>query len=190
MNYPSEGALKSWVKGRVKKGRYKHILGVYEIVDRLAQRYSADSRRLRIAALLHDCARDMPREALLEVAEANGLEIRPFDRTNPILLHGPVAANIAREEWGITDVEILESISYHTSGKPGMSDFEKIFFIADKIEPTRSYQGVEQLRKKVLDNLEEGFRMVVDSVVSHQQRKGNVIDPRMIELYQALTANP
>ena len=57
----------------------------------------------------------------------------------PEILHGPVGAWIAEHEFNITDEDILNAIRFHTTGRAGMSKLEKIIYIADMIEPNRTF---------------------------------------------------
>lgn len=86
----------------------------------LARLYGVDEEKVCTAALLHDYAKQLPSDRLLAKAQAYGLEIGDFERAHPDLLHGPVAAKMAEEEFAIHDPDILEAITYHTTGKVGM----------------------------------------------------------------------
>lgn len=124
----------SWLKGNLDEERLLHSLGCAQCAVELAQRYNIDEKRAYVAGLLHDCAKCLDKEKLVEIAQT--IEgIKEDERSNIKVIHAPVSAYLAETEFGITDEEILSSIRWHTLGKRDMSMFEKIIFLADKIEP-------------------------------------------------------
>lgn len=124
----------SWLKGNVDEERLLHSLGCAQTAVELAQQFGVDEKRAYVAGLLHDCAKCLEKDKLIELAqEIEGL--KEDERSNVKVIHAPVSAYIAKEEFGVEDEEILSSIRWHTLGKVNMSLFEKIIFLADKIEP-------------------------------------------------------
>ena len=73
------------------------------------------------------------------------------------------------------DKEMCEAISIHTTGKPNMSMFLKIIFIADKIDETRSYEGVEELRKLAFENIDKAILKNIDSTIEINMKKERII---------------
>lgn len=146
----------NYLAENLSKGRLKHILGVAETAINLAINYGADPQKAELAGLLHDCAKEWKKEALLAKAESHNLIWDKTDILNPHLLHSRVGALIAAEEFDIQDTEILNAITQHTLGKPNMSLLEKILFVADIIEPNRplawSAPVKEALEKNGLNN--------------------------------------
>ena len=69
------------------------------------------------------------------------------------LLHGPVGAQIARMRYHVSDTHILNAIRYHTTGRAGMNALELAIFVADAIEPTRKYPGLELVREQAQEDL-------------------------------------
>lgn len=124
----------SWLKGNVDEERLLHSLGCAQTAVELAQKFGVDEKRAYVAGLLHDCAKCLEKDKLVELAkEIEGL--KEDERSNVKVIHAPVSAYLAKEEFGVEDEEILSSIRWHTLGKVNMSLFEKIIFLADKIEP-------------------------------------------------------
>lgn len=149
----SNETIRKKVSEKLSYHRMQHTLGVEMTARQLARLHGVDENKACTAALLHDYAKQMDGRALLEKAEALGMEIGAFEKEHPDLLHGPVAARMAREECGVTDEDILEAIACHTTGKVGMGKLAQILYLADAIEPHRKYEGVEQLRRLSLSNL-------------------------------------
>lgn len=138
--------INNWLKENLSDERYIHTLGTADCAKELAKKYNLDCEKAYQAGLLHDCAKCFSNEKLLEIIKEN-LEVEEAEMLNYKTLHAPVSAYIAENEFEITDKEILSAIRWHTLGKLDMSDFEKLVFIADKIEPnTRDKEYSEKIR--------------------------------------------
>lgn len=124
----------SWLKNNLNEKRYIHTLGTAECAKELAEKFNLDSEKAYLAGLLHDCAKCFSNEKLLDIIHQH-LNVEECEMLNYKTLHAPVSAYIAEKEFKVTDKKILSAIRWHTLGKLDMTDFEKIVFIADKIEP-------------------------------------------------------
>ena len=137
---------KKQLKENLSEERYIHTLGTADCAKELAQKFGFDEEKAYTAGLLHDCAKCFTNEKLLEIIKKH-LNVEECEMLNYKTLHAPVSAYIAQKEFGITDKEILSAIRWHTLGKLDMTDFEKIIFIADKIEPnTRDKEYSDKIR--------------------------------------------
>ena len=140
-----------WLKNNLNEKRYIHTLGSADCAKELAKQFKLNQDKAYLAGLLHDCAKCFPNEKLLDIIHKH-LDVEECEMLNYKTLHAPVSAYIAETEFKITDKEILSAIRWHTLGKLDMTDFEKIVFIADKIEPnTRD----EEYSAKIRDLLSE-----------------------------------
>ncbi len=140
-----------WLKNNLNEKRYIHTLGTADCAKELAKQFKLNQDKAYLAGLLHDCAKCFPNEKLLDIIHKH-LDVEECEMLNYKTLHAPVSAYIAETEFKITDKEILSAIRWHTLGKLDMTDFEKIVFIADKIEPnTRD----EEYSAKIRDLLNE-----------------------------------
>lgn len=147
--------INNWLKENLSEERYFHTLGTADCAKELAQKFNLNPDKAYIAGLLHDCAKCFSNEKLLEVIKEH-LQVEESEMQNYKTLHAPVSAYIAEKEFGITDLEILSAVRWHTLGKLDMTDFEKIVFIADKIEPnTRDKEYSDKIR--TLLNEENGL---------------------------------
>lgn len=135
-----------WLKENLNEKRYIHTLGTADCAKELAQKFSLNSEKAYLAGLLHDCAKCFSNEKLLDIIHQH-LDVEECEMLNYKTLHAPVSAYIAEKEFKITDKEILSAIRWHTLGRLDMTDFEKIVFIADKIEPnTRDKEYSDKIR--------------------------------------------
>ena len=180
--------LMGWLKNNLSKERYEHSLGTADSAKLLAEQYGEDVEKAYVAGLLHDCAKCFTTEKLLEIIESN-LDIEEAEKENYKTLHAPVSSFIAKTEFGVEDVEILSAIRWHTLGNPNMSTFEKIIFLADKIEnrtretwyadPIREYLKEENgLNKAMLQCYKQTIKSLVDRDLK--------ICPLTIEIYNSL----
>lgn len=152
----------------------------------LARRFGAAEEQAGAAGLLHDLARALSPEALLKAADRSGIVVDEIERRNPILLHGPVAAEQVRQELGITDRALLDAIRYHTTGRAGMSPLEMVVYLADLIEPGRNYPGVEGLRELAGEDLVVACRAGLEQTLRYCLDQGWLIHPRSLEARNAL----
>ena len=143
--------IKKWLKENLNDERYLHTLGTADCAKQLAQKYNLNGEKAYLAGLLHDCAKCFSKEKLIDIINKN-LKVDESEMLNYKTLHAPVSAYIAKTKFGITDKEILSAIRWHTLGQLNMTEFEKIIFLADKIEPnTRD----KEYSKKIITILEE-----------------------------------
>ena len=168
------------LSGMISEFRLQHSLAVRSIAIEMARIFGADVEKASLSALLHDCARDLSGADLLKKAKAAGIAITEVDEMLPELLHAPVGALLVQEEFGITDPEIVQAISYHTVGAVKMTVLEKIIFTADLIEPSR--QGnLEMVRKLAYTDLDEALLAAYDFTLGIIIKSGSVIHHQTIE---------
>ena len=172
----------------LSKGLFEHILRVEEIGVRLAGAHGIDVLKVRTGSLLHDLARAKHPEELLAMAESFGIEVGPLEERMPIFLHGPVAACLARERYGIEDWEILEAVRAHTTGRAGMGPVARVVFLADKLDPTkdRRYPFNAELREVARSDLDQAIRLFLDGDISGHLGQGGVVHPASVELRNEL----
>ncbi len=123
----------SWLKGNLDEKRLLHSLGCAQQAASFAEVFGLDTKKAYIAGLLHDCAKCIEKDKILEIAK--NLDLDENEVNNAKIVHAPVSAYLARNEFGVTDNEILSAIRWHTLGRLDMTIFEKIVFLSDKIEP-------------------------------------------------------
>ena len=141
-----------WLKDNLNDERYFHTIGTAQCAKELAVKYDLDCEKAYLAGLLHDCAKCFSNEKLLDIIHQN-LDVEECEMLNYKTLHAPGSAYIAEKEFNVKDKEILSAIRWHTLGKLEMSDFDKIIFLADKIEPnTRDKEYSDKIRSILEEN--------------------------------------
>lgn len=166
--------------------RFKHSIGVMQTAVELAVLYGADKQKAELAGLLHDCARELSNEQILDACAKNNIPVDSICKMDPKLLHGPVGTVVAKEEYGIEDEEILSAIYCHTTGGKDMSMLDKIIFLADYIEPGRDFSGVDKVRQAVYEGLDKGMVVSLVSIIKHLLKKRGLIQADTIDTWNCI----
>ena len=169
----------------LKHKRIPHVLGTEQEAIRLAERYGADVEKARRAALLHDCTKKLDMEEQLALCRRYGIQLDELEQKALKLLHSKTGAAIARDVFGVDD-DIYSAIWYHTTGHAGMTKLEKIIYLADYIEPSRDFPGVDKLRKVCYEDLDRGLLMGLEMTIEEMTSMGNPVHQATIEAREAL----
>jgi predicted HD superfamily hydrolase involved in NAD metabolism len=161
-------------------GRFNHSLEVMKSSIRLAEKYGEDVEKAALAGLVHDCAKNLGKDDILNACRKYGIIVDEITSSAPALLHGQVGAHVAQELFGIDDPEILDAIADHTMGRPGMNKLSSIVFIADYIEDTRDFDEVDIIRAAAEESLEKAIVAGIDSTIRHILIKGRMLHPQTI----------
>lgn len=188
MVYMNRNEALQLVKAQLTEKRYVHTLGVAESAVELAERYGADVKKAELAAIFHDYAKFRPKEEMKQIIMEQNITKDLLDYHSE-LWHAPVGAYLVEQEAGITDQEILDAIAYHTSGRIGMTLLDKVVYLADYIEPGRSFPGVEEVRKLAEQNLDAAVIQAVRNTINFLMMKKQVIYPATFHTYNDLIKN-
>ena len=164
----------------LKHRRIPHVLGTEQEAIRLAERYGADVEKARAAALLHDCTKKLDMPAQLALCEQYGIELDELEQKALKLLHSKTGAAIARDVFGVDD-DIYSAIWYHTTGHAHMTKLEKIIYLADYIEPSRDFPGVDTLRKVCYEDLDKGLLLGLEMTIEEMTAMGNPVHRATLE---------
>ncbi|MGI6097102.1 MAG: bis(5'-nucleosyl)-tetraphosphatase (symmetrical) YqeK [Dethiobacteria bacterium] len=165
---------------------FTHSLGVEKTAVMLARRWDADPEKAATAALFHDYGKIFTESELRSYASELGLELDEVTSFEPALLHAPVGAELVRKNFNITDLEVLEAIAFHTTGKPGMGKLAKIIYLADIIEPGRYFFGVSKLREAARKGLDRGVLAAVEHTISYVLGSGSLLHLDSVRLRNSL----
>ncbi len=175
--------MKDKLKKTLKPKRYQHSMGVAKTAKKLAVRFGADADKAYLAGMLHDCAKLPDMKDQLKLAAKYGMEFDEITARCPAVIHAPLGARHAREEYGVDDVEILDAIEFHTVGRADMTLMDKIIYVADMIEPTRDFRGVGKLRRLAGKNIDDAFIACLKESIEHNAKKESVIHPNTLEAW-------
>ena len=164
----------------LKHKRIPHVLGTEQEAIRLAERYGADVEKARVAALLHDSTKKLDMPAQLALCEKYGIRLDELEQKALKLLHSKTGAAIARDVFGVDD-DIYSAIWYHTTGHADMTKLEKIIYLADYIEPSRDFPGVDTLRKVCYEDLDKGLLLGLEMTIKEMTVMGNPVHCATLE---------
>ena len=176
----------NWLKENLNDERYEHSLGVAEKSKEIAKNFGLDSDKAEFAGLIHDCAKCLKKEELIKIINEN-LRVEQCEMINPKTFHAPCGAYLAQKIFGVEDSEILSAIRWHTIGHHGMTDFEKVIFIADKIESrTRPQEMIDSIEPSLAQGLDKAllacYKLTIKSLVDRNLK----ICVNTIDLYNEL----
>lgn len=168
---------------RLPKERFDHVLRVTETAKQLAAETGIPVDKAEIAGLFHDYAKFMDRDELHELLKKDP-EYDLYSNYHSELWHAPVGALLAKERYGVDDEDILQAVRYHTTGRAGMSELEKVIYIADLIEPGRKFPGVDDLRERIAGQpLEDQMTECIQHTVKFLVQQYAVIFPYSFDCY-------
>ena len=175
-------ALLQEVSQKVEKSRFEHILRVEAKAVEIGQKYGADVEACRLAALLHDYAKDMQRSEVVKVQNVAHItdEMLAFGSQ---IWHGPAGAYFAKETFGVTNQEILDAIYQHTIGGEQMSLVAKVVFVADYIEDGRDFPGVAEARERANQDLDATVIYKIKQTLKHLVDREARIYPYTLTVY-------
>ncbi|MDX9801414.1 MAG: bis(5'-nucleosyl)-tetraphosphatase (symmetrical) YqeK [Spirochaetia bacterium] len=178
--------IDSYLKANLSENRYRHCLSTAETAKQLCGIFSLDSEKGYLAGLLHDIARELDVAELTSLSLKDGNGIRESEKKHPLLLHGRAGSEMIKELFGITDREILDAVSSHTTGNKGMSSLAKIIFIADYIEPYRSHITDEYLSNLKGKSLDSMLKIVLNSILEYVREQSMMVSEISLELLKEL----
>lgn len=177
--------------------RYEHTLSVAYTAANLAAVHGVDIEKALVAGMLHDCAKCLSYKKQMSLCAKNHIVLSETEaQEDSPLLHAKAGGALARQEYGITDEDILNAIYYHTTGRPQMSPLEQVIYIADYIEPGRKHmkrtaaiedqymQNLAAARKLAYQDLNEALCRILQDTLTHLTQKGGKIDSMTRETYE------
>lgn len=184
--------FKAELEGRVSAKRFAHSCAVADYALELAVFWRQDPEKAYLAGLLHDFEQGKSDAELLSAAVLHGVPVGDVELAAPILLHGPLAAAVLADQYGIDDEDVLEAISCHTVPSATMGALAKIVYLADMAEPTRPvWPGQEKLRSLAKTNLDAAMAFALARSLAYLQQQGKTPHPdteRLQQQYEAYAA--
>ena len=174
--------MKEDLKNILSERRYIHSVGVMKMCEKLAKIYKVDVEKAKIAGLLHDNAKEMSPEEMLDYVKKNNIEITEIEKINTPILHGKIGADIAKKKYGV-DKQIEDAIKYHTTTNIKMDTLAKILYVSDKIEMNRMSDeyNIQEEREVAKKDLDRAVLMIIDSNIESLIKKGKLIEQESIE---------
>lgn len=191
LDYCSDKAIEDFYEYSIKlyyilkRKRLLHTLNVAILAVKYAVLHNINPDKALIAGVLHDCAKELPKNMQSSMSMEKGGEIFDIDK----IWHGPAGAVFAKEEFGVDDEEVLDAIMYHTTARAGITDLEKIIFLADKLEPARTYADLDEIRKASEEDLNKGMILCLAEVKKKFDKNNSQMHPFSLACWNELVDN-
>lgn len=164
------------LKKTLDSQRFEHTLGVEKTAVNMARIFHEDEEKAALAGLLHDCAKCMTLSQMVKAAKNVALD--PVMKESKALMHAVAGMCVAQDVYDVKDDEVLGAIRWHTTGHAGMTNLEKIVYLADMIEPSRKpYPGLEELRGLCMLDLDQAMHRALSMSLEHVQEQGKTLHP-------------
>ena len=144
--------------------------------------HGVDEEKAEVAGLLHDITKETDNAVQLEIIKNNGIELHSFDKKSDKFLHQASGAGMAIK-LGIDDMDIINSIRYHTTGKANMTMLEQIVYLADFISADRDYPDVDVIRKETEKGIEYGLLYGTAYTIKSVAKRQIPLHPLTVEAY-------
>lgn len=135
--------------------------------------------------MLHDLARLYSSQRLLDECEMRSMPIGDFERANPIVLHAPLGAHLAQEAFGVRDAAVLSAISKHTVADEEMSPLDCVVYLADGLEPGRTFAARDELWNVALADMNAAMRETLRNTLAYLARQGLPVAPQTLAAAKA-----
>lgn len=170
------------LKTMLKPKRLEHSINVANCALKLSEIYNCDKEKAYLAGLIHDCAKYFTKEQVDFYVQKYNVKLDPLEIDNIALSHSVIGSFAIQDVFDIEDVDIINAVRYHTTGRENMSTLEKIIFMADMIEEGRDFPGVDYLRELSFNGqldkaLITSFNNTIKFVIDNNQ----LIHPRSVK---------
>ena len=179
-------SLEQLIESRVDslpRGLREHVYRVQQIALDLAHLHEVDEDKVRLGALAHDIARAMKGGDLLLKARELGIAVDPVEERLPLLLHGPVAAEMLRRDHGLQDQDIYDAIYWHSTGHRELGIPAKVVYLADKLDPHKAgrypFQG--EIGDLARHNLDGAIFEFLNRELVRLLQQGELVHPAAVE---------
>lgn len=166
--------------------RFRHTLGVMYTAGALAMKYGINLEKAMLAGLLHDCAKCLSIDSQKHLCKENQISLSDSEEKNPALIHAKLGSFLAKTKYEVTDEEVLNAITYHTTGRPNMTILEKILYVADYIEPGRHHaENLPLVRKLAFEDIDKSILKISGDILNYlSENQNSVIDTLTKETYE------
>ena len=166
--------------------RRVHSLNVSAEAVRFAEKYGGDVEKARLAGLLHDVTKETDFDRQLQIIENGGIILTELEKRSPKLWHAISGACFVRDVIGVDDPDIFNAIRYHTTARAGMSQLEKIIFLADFTSAERDYPDIDVIREHAEHSLEDGMLYGIKFTISRLVGRENLVSPDALAAYNEI----
>ena len=166
---------KKLLKSRLNEKRYYHSLCVADEALRLAKKYGANTQKAYIAGLLHDITKNATAQEHLHIFESFGIMLNSVEQNAEKLWHAISGAAYVEHYLGITDIEIIDAIRYHTTARADMTTLDKVLYLADFTSSDRDYDDVNIMRELVDISMEKALSYALSYSIKDLVENGRAL---------------
>ena len=176
----------SWLREKayayLEPQRIAHVVGCESEAVMLAKTWGEDPDTAATAGILHDITKRFRGEEQLNLCRKYGIVYDEAEAQNTVILHARTGAAMARELFHVSE-EIQNAIRWHTTGKADMTTLEKILYLADFIEPTRDFPGLDELRELAYKDLDGAMALALSLSIGDIRRRGHEVYKDTLDAY-------
>jgi predicted HD superfamily hydrolase involved in NAD metabolism len=169
-------------------GLQSHIYRVRDVALELAAPHNIDLQQAELGALAHDVCRAVPGEDLIRMASELDVPVSDVEQDFPLLLHGPVGAELLRKEEDLNDDILYEAVRWHSTAHASLDPLGKLVFLADKLDPQKavvySYQG--KLHDMALESLDLALLEFLSREMAKRIEGGGTVHPASVDARNSL----
>lgn len=177
------------VKNDLTPERFEHTLGVAYTAACMGMLYGENLLKCELAGLLHDCAKNLSVEEMINGCRNAGIPLNAKELLSPQIIHAVYGAYLTKEKYGIDDEDIINAVRYHTTGRPSMSILEKIIFISDFIEPLRTKAGcLKDARKLAFQDIDRCMHLILVDTFEYLNNAGKHVEKNTVDAYNYFKA--
>lgn len=169
-------------------GLQSHIYRVRDVALELAAPHNIDLQQAELGALAHDVCRAVPGEDLIRMASELDVPVSDVEQDFPLLLHGPVGAELLRKEEDLNDDILYEAVRWHSTAHASLDPLGKLVFLADKLDPQKaavySYQG--KLHNMALESLDLALLEFLSREMAKRIEGGGTVHPASVDARNSL----
>lgn len=174
------------LKKLITPSRYRHTMHTMELAMELAPHAGVPQRQAAAAALLHDCAKDLPLSRQESLCPKSSPRLKETLRRAPVLIHAWAGAELARKKFGVKDREVLAAIRDHATGAPGMGPLARLVYVSDLANQGRVFPGTALVRRLALMDFDAAFRAANYVKLVYAFSGGGWVHPLSAELWNSL----
>ena len=182
MNYEE---IEKIAKQTLSEKRFRHCQGVAKRAVELARIYGEDEEIARKIGIAHDIAKEMPKEEALQYAKDYNIQFDKIEQQQPGLWHSKIGAHFVMKEFGFTN-DMAQAILYHTTGNIHMNTIDKIIYVADKTDETRTIINLKEAVEISNHNLNEGVLYIAKFMMQYSLQKDSLIHTDTVYLVNQL----
>ena len=169
-------------------GLQSHIYRVRDVALELAAPHNIDLQQAELGALAHDVCRAVPGEDLIRMASELDGPVSDVEQDFPLLLHGPVGAELLRKEEDLNDDILYEAVRWHSTAHASLDPLGKLVFLADKLDPQKAavYSYQAKLHDMALESLDLALLEFLSREMAKRIEGGGTVHPASVDARNSL----